>query len=316
MVKVCALASDGLVLLGQQTDSFLSPVATLDAPGHLMLRGCQSPFSFPQPSRILNRFSGRERGEVLKPNIDAHAIACLRQVTRLVFYDSEDYIPTVSFPLDRASFNLTLDRTGEMHPTASKLRKTQLIAFKLKSGLWEGERIVTLTATEAGESRFLSFFHSAKEILESPLKASQRLLQHLAMDTRNIFPTCFDLWQLIGLISDREAFSGHPVGVAALLKPSVVKFAANRQPVKKNSFYFVTYFQFVLVGFHNSDYTIITRASIHRSIVVFILIIQSAGALTVSAPRLLRLLSASRKRETPRMLAATMTVLILAVNDA
>ncbi len=62
----------------------------------------------------------------------------------------------------------------------------------------------------------------------------------------------------------------------------------------------------------------ITSERIHRSI-VFILIAQSAGVLTVSsasALRLLRLFSARKKIAAPMILAAIITPLILAVNEA
>ena len=177
VVKVCALPRHLLMLPPEQHNSLAATVAALVcAARHLALCGLQPAFGVLQVSRILNHLAGRKRGEVLKADINAHAVASLRQETALVFFNGEDDVPAVRFAFDGAGPDRACDGTTEAHAATADFREMQLVAFKSEAALRVAERVEAVTALEARITRRLAIFHTAEEVLKGALQLPQRLL--------------------------------------------------------------------------------------------------------------------------------------------
>jgi len=227
--EVQTLPFDLQVLLGKQLHS-LAPIL----PATLFARDiplCRLQFSlcFSQMSRVLNRLTSRKPGKGFNPDIHTNGFTGARNEPALVFFHGENDKPAISLALDRADLDPSLYRARKMHAATADFAQVQLPVLQPESALRIGERVVARASTETRIARLLTFLDAAKEIVKGKLQSLERVLKHLRVNSGQVRALTFDLWQLIGLLKIADGLARYTVGIAALLKGSVVEFATQNK---------------------------------------------------------------------------------------
>jgi hypothetical protein len=92
-------------------------------------------------------------------------------------------------------------------------------------------------------------------MLKREIHASQGFLDDLRMNSGETRVFLFDLRQLFFLIAFRNGNAARPISVSPLLKRRIGEFAKYNQPRFEDGSDLARWLQFVLVGFHGSNYT-------------------------------------------------------------
>src|SRR5207253_765270 len=145
--------------------------------------GLQPVLGLPPVVRILNRFTGRERGEVFQSDINPHGIAGWGQRFGFGQLTDQEHKPAVGAARDAQLLDRALNRATESHAHSADAGHGQLIALERAASdtldlLAEG--VVTSAALESGEARFLALLHSPEESLERLVEFFQRVLLNRA----------------------------------------------------------------------------------------------------------------------------------------
>jgi len=139
---------------------------------------------FPKAARVFNLFTRRQGGKRFESYINPHLGRHIRQ-TMSVAFDREAGVPLARATLvDGKGFNPASD--GAMvdhHDTAHFGQADTVVMRDGKARLWEGETIVSVTASEAGVSWRLASFHSSEECLERQVNPYRNILQDLRVDS-------------------------------------------------------------------------------------------------------------------------------------
>jgi hypothetical protein len=263
VVEVRALAGNLLMLLCQEFDRLAPAVASLIRTARYpTLRGLQFALRLAQKLRIFDNLTSREGGEILNPDINSNRIAGLWKESGLILLNGKDNVPPICFTFNRAGFNRSFDWTRKTNTTRADLGHVEFVAFQPKASfhLREGETIEACLAFKSRIPWCFAVLHAAKEGVKGLAQFTQGILEYLGVDFANVLSNFFDLWKLNGLsvVIDRKPI--HRVGVTALLKTSVVQFAATIKPSLKNGFNSLRRLDFELVRPQSSAfYTSISR---------------------------------------------------------
>ncbi len=215
------------MLLAKQTDSFLSIRAAQLPLTHLALLNFQLSLSLAKIARILNRFTSRKRGKILKSYVNTYGATSLRKPTRLIFFNCEDDEPAVNLSLDGASLNFAFNLTRQAQAHRANLGKCQFVAFKFESGLRIGKRIIAVSAFESWKASLLVTLQaSLKEGIKSATDTTQRVLNDLRMDCRHVLTNELDVRQLILLLLIVHRFASDSISVYAFTQGRIVNLAA------------------------------------------------------------------------------------------
>jgi hypothetical protein len=168
-------------------ECFSLALTALDLPGGMALQAAQFGKVFPQPARIVNQLSGRERGKGFQADIDAN-LPSVRGVPwfRLGKLQHQADKPAVVHPLDDSVLNLCLPRNGtvithayfshvlhiEAHGTMLFLAQAQPATISVG----EFHALEAVAAFEAWKARLFSCFQAAKECSEGFVQAAQHVL--------------------------------------------------------------------------------------------------------------------------------------------
>src|SRR6202008_2542401 len=157
-------------------------------------------------------------------HILSDGIAILRKVLRLIF-DREAGIPVSRLTTNRQRLDVAFDVSVLFDLNVANFRQLQP-ALQFESALGVSETIVSVAPFEARESCFLPTLHTTKECLVGLVQTTQRILQHLAEHTRNVWSNCFDVRQLVDLVEYTNRSTALPC-FDSLLQSSVVQFTAH-----------------------------------------------------------------------------------------
>jgi hypothetical protein len=257
-MMISTLPSHVLMPPGQQANGFLSSPAPSFAARNSSLRRPQFALCLTMILRIRNSIVIRQMGKCLETHINPNRDIRSKNNNFLFnLLDREYCVPAIGFAFDRTSFDDPDDRSRQKDFDAADLRQMQVFRLLIepKSALFVGERVVSGTGTKARETRDLTFSDSAKEMLKRQINAPQGFLDDLRMNSCEARVFQFDLRQLLLLIAFRNGDAGHPISVSALLKRGVIKFAKRDQPRFEDCDNLSGRLQFVLEGFHGSNYT-------------------------------------------------------------
>lgn len=235
MVKVRPLADNLLMASGQKLYGFPPALRSLFASGYFALSGLQLRLSRAEKLRILNLLAGREGSITPNAHIDPDLFAGLRKEPGLILFDRKYREPSVRFSLNRASLNLTLNRSMLDDSDMSDLGEIKAIASDRKGRLHlrEGERVESGLALESRMAGSLTGLTTAKESVKGFPEATESILENLRIDSRNVFSNVLDLRQLnrLSVVIDRHSIRFPRI--AALLKSGVVQLTASVKPLLK-----------------------------------------------------------------------------------
>ena len=187
----------------------------------------QSLFVRAKESRIINLLACRECAERRQANIYPDASFTGRERLNL-YFNREARIPLArGRARDRQSFNFAFNRAMQFDFDISNFRQAQFAASDGEAGLGIGETVVSLTRAKAREASLTcALFYTAKERLKGFVKASQYILQHLAVNLIQFWAYLFDFGKLVSLLNIADRFTLKLVGIPALLQACVIEFSA------------------------------------------------------------------------------------------
>jgi REP-associated tyrosine transposase len=261
VMKIRPLPTKFLMLPRQQSNRLPPPVASLvHSARDSALRCLQFSFGLSQEFGILGHLAGRERGEMLDPDIDPNRSAGFGEVPGLILLDRKDHIPTIRFTLDRAGLDLAFDRTGETNPARADFRQVNFVALQSEPALRIGEGIVARGRFESRIARRFSAPATPEKGIKGLVHSAKGVLKHLAINLADIFPNLFDLRKLEGLSVIVNRQSVDLISVSPFFQRGIVKLATNVEGRAAGGFEFGIDLQLIFVGFHCPHYTLVTMA--------------------------------------------------------
>jgi hypothetical protein len=264
MKEIPALVCYAQMLASKYTRCFSSIAAAQFLFTELALGELKIALALTQEARVVYRLPVAESSEVLKPYIYADAVTCLWQRLALLIGNGEDDKPAVSLSLDRAGLDLPFYLSAQTKPTRADFAQMQLVAFKPESRLRIGEGVVAVLALETREAsgltllfwQFLVLSYAMKESVKGFAQPAENILRNLGIQAGKVISDEFDIGKLSALVVVVQRFLLGEVRVAALLKGSIVKFAAEVKGSLKLVEDFLRGFQFELIGFHRAYHSI------------------------------------------------------------
>jgi putative transposase len=261
VVEVRALASNLLMLPGQQFDCLTPAIASLVRTARdFALSSLQFPLGLAQKLRIFDSLTRRQRGEVFNADINSHCVASLREEPGLVLFNRKGHVPTIGLTLNCAGLDRPFNRTGETNPAGADLGEMKFVAFEPESALRIGEGIISRGGLESRIARLVSILDAPKESVERFIHTAQSILKNLAVNLSHVFTDQFDLWKLDGLsvVVDRNAID--LIGVASLLNRGVVEFAAGIERGRTTGHKLRIRLELVFVRLHCPHYILVHMA--------------------------------------------------------
>lgn len=235
--KVLTLVCNPLVGFSNKNAGAFSTLRTL-------LAACK--FSLPTAKKGLRLFQklrvvGSQRfginTERTATNINSNYGGCDRKGSRLNFVARKRNKPLAGRDsANRYSLNIAFDGTGEMDLQSANLRKVQITPFEFPARLFQRERVVAVSAFEAGKSSLLSSFHTTEERLIRLIESFKNVLQALRADLGKFGECLLEFRELVLLIVGRKRFLALTVYHDSLFKGKIIQRPAAFQPVKAMGF--------------------------------------------------------------------------------
>lgn len=246
--KVLSLVADMAVASADLASRFLASVAPAFLAGKRLLFLCEHLFRGAQVARVLDRVSGRERGEVQQAQVNANRFVGVWPFGLRGHLTREADVPVGPLPFDRRGLDGSLNGSVQLDLDAAQAGDGQSLLGELPARrIGKSETIVVRPALIAWVARHLPTTHAPKEIVKGLLDTTQDILQDMGTE-RGVLGSDFSLeiGQSIGLIVVRHhilvGMLFAPVGIVevgmrstdvpclfALLQGGIVEFAAAGQ---------------------------------------------------------------------------------------
>ena len=224
--EVPAQIPNALMNASHNTSLRRSLRASIPGCAQFPLGACKPTFLGPKESRIGNMLAVGARGEPVKAAIDTGHLRGHRQYLRFSLYGKAGEPFAGCAPRNIQRLYCSFDGPMEFNFNVANFGQSELVALDAKSSLRIGQAVVPETRPKAREPRLLTRLATTKEAVEGSIESCQNFLQNLRMHALELVANLFDLRQLNRLTLIAYGFPFHSPRIAALLKRSIVQFAA------------------------------------------------------------------------------------------
>jgi len=229
-MKILSLVSDLFVRFSNKQTSFLSTMRTFNPMRKSLLSHFENILRFLKEAEIVYFISFRSGEEGFTSDINPNGFTSLRKGLRRDIITGESSKPFISgCPANSDSFDVTFNRARESELESTDIPDSKVFALKFPAALFQSEAIISVSAFEARESRFLSILDPAKETFVGFIQTLKYILKYLRTHFFIFRESFFEFGKLFILtITGYEAVL--PIESNALLKSSVVEPTTEVKP--------------------------------------------------------------------------------------
>lgn len=183
VVEVPPAISDSLMLPGQKSDRFATPVAAQLPPRNSLLGLDQLGFDTAKMPRVLNLFPVAGDQEALQSQINASGRKGRRKWADFNQAHNE-CVPLAHLSFQGEGFGNALQGTVEFDFDAANFGEVEVVLPEgpSHSGLGIGDGVVAIPATKPWITGLLACFAAPVESLESPVHTVENVLENLAIN--------------------------------------------------------------------------------------------------------------------------------------
>lgn len=244
MQKIISLISDLFVRLGDQYSSLIPTHRTFSPSGKFPLSTPKLFFIIAEIFRIGYYAAFAINAKRLYANVNTYFLAGLRELFgRHIVAGKGDEPFTRRHTPDSDGLDIPFNRTGQKQFESTHVSDVEIPAFKLISGLFKGEGIITVPVLKTWKTSFFTGLYSAEKSFVCLVKAVKHVLKRLGVrcfDFRKIFLDKRQL-PLLGIIGNR--FLSLFVSINPLSKRGIVDITAYIKPVVTVGLCFPVYFR-------------------------------------------------------------------------
>lgn len=206
--------------------------------GKSALGSCQCVFFSSEEAGILDLVAGRQIGERVQSDVDAHCLLRLRDQLRFHFITRKADAPFAGgTPDDRAGFDDPGNRAMHLHPDGSDFGEGEsdpLFGFSIpsargwagglnaKTRLRVGDRVIAKPRFKSRVAWNFSIFHPSEKGLKGLVEAVQDILQHLGIDALVLWAEFFDVGKLRTLRREGDAFATYAISFSAFFQACII----------------------------------------------------------------------------------------------